>query len=98
MMMLAVITLLTGVLLGMRFKCLVLVPAVALATVAVVAGGVAHDEAAGAIALATLIAAVGLQVGYLGGLFVNHAAIVIRAARVRRAVPHARRAASGHAH
>jgi hypothetical protein len=98
MLTLAIVTLLTGILLGMRFKVLVLVPALALAIGAVLAGGVAHQEDAGAIALAMLIAAVGLQLGYLGGLSVNHALTVMRVARVRRAVPHTRRAVSGHAH
>jgi hypothetical protein len=98
MLTIAIITLLTGVPLGMRFKVLVLVPTVALAMVAVFAGGVAPHEEAGSIALAILIATVGLQVGYLGGLCANQALMVIRAARVRRAVPHARRAMSGHAH
>jgi hypothetical protein len=98
MLTLAIISLLTGILLGMRFKVLVLVPTVALAIGAVLAGGVAHHEQAGSIALAMLIAAVGLQVGYLGGLSGNHAVIVLRAARGRRGVPHTRRAVSGHAH
>jgi hypothetical protein len=64
---LATIALLTGVLLGKRFKVLVLVPTVVLAAGAILAGSIAHHEA-GSITLAMLIAAVGLQVGYLGGL------------------------------
>ena len=98
MLTLATITLLARILLGMRFKVLVLALTVALTMVAVFAGGVAHHEEAGSIALAIVIAAVGLEVGYLGGLCVSQAMMVMRAARVRRAVPDARRAVSGHAH
>jgi hypothetical protein len=63
---LAIIALLTGALLGMRFKVLVLVPTMALAIVAVVAGGIAHHDEASSIGHAMLMAAIGLQVGYLG--------------------------------
>jgi hypothetical protein len=98
MMMLAVITFLAGALLGMRFKCLVLVPALAFVVAAILFGGVAHSEDGGSTALAIVIASIGLQVGYLGGLFTIHAAVLMRAARIRKAVPHARRAVSGHAH
>jgi hypothetical protein len=98
MLTLAITALLTGILLGLRFKVLVLVPIMALAIGAVLAGGIAHHEEAGSVALAMLIAAASLQVGYLGGLSASHAMTVIRAARIRRAVPHTRRAASGHAH
>jgi hypothetical protein len=98
MSMLAIITLLTGAPLGMRFKVLVLVPAVTLAIVAVFAGGIAHHEEAGSIGLAMLVAIIGLQLGYLGGLGASQAVIAVRAARVRRAVPHTRRTVSGHAH
>ena len=97
MSLLAIITLLTGALLGVRFKVLVLVPTVALAIVAVFAGGLAHHEEASSIGLAMLIATICLQVGYLGGLGANQAVMAIRAGRVRRAVPHTRRAVSGHA-
>jgi hypothetical protein len=95
---LAIVTLLTGALLGMRFKVLVLVPTVALAIVAVLAGGIAHHEEAGSIGLAMLIATIGLQVGYLGGLAANQAIMVVRAARVRKAMPHTRRTVSSPAH
>ena len=98
MMMLAVITFLAGALLGMRFKCLVLVPALAFVVVAVLSGGIAHSEDGSSIALAIVIASVGLQAGYLGGLFTIHAAVTMRAVRIRKAVPHTRRAVSGHAH
>jgi hypothetical protein len=76
---LAIITSLTGILLGVRFKVLILVPSVALAVVAVFAGGIAHHEETGSIAVALLLAAVGLQVGYLGGLSASRAVMVIGA-------------------
>jgi hypothetical protein len=98
MLTLAIITMLIGMLLGMRFKVLVLLPTMMLAIVAVLGGGIAHHEQAGSIALAILIAIVGVQVGYVGGLSANHALTVMRAARIRKAVPHTRRAVSGHAH
>jgi hypothetical protein len=70
-MTLAMITFLAGGLLGMRFKCLVLAPGLALVIAAIFAGGIVHHEDAGSIALAITIASIGLQAGYLGGLFVS---------------------------
>ena len=91
----AMITLITGVLLGMRFRFLVLVPATVFAAAVILVIGLAHSDDAGSMMVAMLIAAICLQAGYLGGLFARFAAVVMRAARIRKAVPQARRAMSG---
>jgi len=48
--------------------------------------------------IAMLIAAICLQAGYVTALCARYAAVMMRAARIRRAHPHAGRAVSGHAH
>jgi hypothetical protein len=95
MLMLATITSMTGVLLGMRFTFFVLIPATVFAIVAILAIGVAHADDGGSMVVAMLIAVICLQAGYLGGLFARFAAVLTRAARIRKALPHARRAISG---
>ena len=94
MLMLAMITLMTGVLLGTRFKFLILIPATVFAAVAILTVGVAHADDAGSIAVAMLVAVICLQAGYLGGLFARYAAVMMRAARIRKAHSPARRAVS----
>jgi hypothetical protein len=95
MSILAMITLMTGVLLGMRFKFLVLIPATVFAIAAILAVGVAHADDTGSMVVAMLIAAICLQAGYLGGLFSRYATVVMRAARIRKTLPQSRRAISG---
>lgn len=97
-MMPAMIALLTGVVLGMRFKFLVLIPAVMLATAWAVTIGIAHSDGVPSIALSTVAVCACLQLGYAGGLLMYQGAAVIRAARIRKALPGARRAVSRHAH
>jgi hypothetical protein len=95
MSVLATITFMTGIVLGMRFKFLVLIPATVFAVVAIVAVGVAHADDTSSMVVAMLIATICLQAGYLGGLFGRYAAVVMRAARIRKAHPQARSAISG---
>ena len=95
MLMLATITLATGVLLGMRFKFLILVPASVFIVVAILTIGIAHADDAGSIAVAILIAVICLQAGYLGGLFAHYGVVVMRAARIRKTLPQAKSAVSG---
>jgi hypothetical protein len=95
MLAIAMMTFMTGILLGMRFRFLILIPATVFAFAAILAVGIAHADDASSMMVAMVIAAICLQAGYLGGLFSRFAAVVMRAARIRKAVPQARRAMSG---
>ena len=83
MVMLLIFTMLIGAVLGMRFKVLVLVPATALVVLLIAAAGIAHGDGAGVILLAMVLAAVGLQMGYLGGTGTRFAMAAARAPRLR---------------
>jgi hypothetical protein len=86
MVMLAVFASLIGAALGLKFKVLILVPAIAIAFAIVVVAGLAHSDGILTVALATVLSAAGLQFGYLLGLSCRYLA---RADRMRRAAPHA---------
>jgi membrane protein DedA with SNARE-associated domain len=64
---------LLGALLGIKFRVLILIPALGAILLTVVAIGIAHAHAVWAI-LVTLAAAVSsLQIGYLGGAIMQYA-------------------------
>jgi hypothetical protein len=65
---LAIISVFVGIALGLRFKVLVLVPAIASAIIFVVIAGLARGDGFGSIVLATVIVGVALQLGYLIGI------------------------------
>jgi hypothetical protein len=67
MPMLILFVFLTGALLGMRFKVLILIPAVGIAVIAVLWAGALRGDAASAISLAAALAWAGLQFGYICG-------------------------------
>src|SRR5690242_10323920 len=69
MIALAVSTLLLGVALGMRFKVLILVPALALALVTLAGVGLAGGNGVAARAVAAVLASCCLQLGYVAGAF-----------------------------
>lgn len=56
-----------GSALGLRFKVLVLLPAIFLGVAACTAHGVAQGATIGSVALANVVTAMCLQFGYLGG-------------------------------
>jgi len=68
MVMLTIASLIIGALLGQRFKVFVLVPTIALATVAIAGASLAHGNSAWSTALAAVLVVTGLQMGYLGGM------------------------------
>jgi len=59
---------LIGATLSVRFKFLILLPAIGLATVGTAAVGIAHGDSVGTVMLTIAFTAVALQVGYLFGL------------------------------
>jgi hypothetical protein len=60
-------TLLLGAALAMRFKVLILIPSLVLASIVIVTIGIAAGKSAAAIVIAIAIAACCLQFGYLAG-------------------------------
>jgi hypothetical protein len=72
MAVLSTISAIVGVALGLRFKLLILVPAIGFVAAIIGAGGVASGESPWHLALAIAAAAISVQVGYLGGTLVRH--------------------------
>jgi membrane protein DedA with SNARE-associated domain len=72
MMMLSMVSLLVGVVLGQRFKVIVLIPATAIVLVLAVATGVTPAQTAWSIILMVAAAATSMQIGYLIGIGVRH--------------------------
>jgi hypothetical protein len=66
---LAVIGVLVGIALGLRFKFLILVPAIASAVIFALILGLARDESFGSIVLAIVMAWSAIQLGYFLGIF-----------------------------
>ena len=81
MMTFTMISLLVGMVLGQRFKVLVLMPTVAIALILVIGVGVARADTAWWIVLMVVAAATSLQIGYLMGIGVRHALVAARASR-----------------
>jgi len=84
MLILSLISLLAGAALGMRFKVLILVPAICLALLAILAVGISSSVSFSFIALAMVLAAACLQLGYLGGVGARYAMAAARAGRIQR--------------
>jgi len=97
MSMLATIAILVGAVLGLRFRVLILVPAIGLAALAILVTGIAHSEGLSSIALSVAIASVALQGGYVGGITSRHAVVMARTSRVRKAWPQPHPPVSGSA-
>jgi hypothetical protein len=71
---LAVIGAVVGIVLGLRYKVLILVPATMFAMIAAIIVGVAHADRFWSIVLMTVELIIAIQFGYLAGI-VTHAAI-----------------------
>jgi hypothetical protein len=71
---------LTGVVLGLRFNVLILVPAIGLALFGTAAVGIAHGDRIGSVVLTTVLVASAVQIGYF-------ATIVTRAAFASVRIP-----------
>jgi hypothetical protein len=75
MLVLLAMGIIAGILLGLLFKVLVLVPAILLATAVITVFGFAKGLGFGMIALNVFGAAVSLQVGYIVGAFIATATL-----------------------
>jgi hypothetical protein len=79
----AMLCILIGVLLGLRFKVLILLPAVAVALPVIIAGGVVHGDRPFRIFLCSVLAAAAIQFGYVLGACAR--LLIVRASRLRAA-------------
>ena len=84
MLSLSLISLLVGAVLGMRFRVLVLLPAIFAALLAILAVGISSSINFPVIALAMVLATACLQLGYLGGVATRHVLTLARAGRIQR--------------
>jgi hypothetical protein len=66
-----IIHVLAGAALGLRFKVLILVPAVSLAMLFAVIVGVARGDMFWSIAIAMILVVTAIQVGYLAGMLIR---------------------------
>ncbi len=76
---------LIGAVLGMRFKFLILAPAIGFALTAVFIGSITRGDSAAMILVTAIVASSCLQIGYLSGVVTHHTAVVARAGRTPRA-------------
>jgi hypothetical protein len=75
-----VIGTLFGALLGLRFRALIVAPVIFVAVAIIAVGGMARGDEAKALALAVIVVAASLQVGYVAGCTLR---AVVAAARAR---------------
>jgi hypothetical protein len=83
MSMLMLLAVLAGAVLGMRFKVLILVPAIGLMIVAVLVGGIVRGDGVSIVTITAFLAASCTQIGYLGGTVTRHTMTLLRAGRLR---------------
>jgi hypothetical protein len=86
MLMLDLSVLSIGCALGLRFRVLVLLPAIGLVWMAYLAVGLARGDATSAILVGGALAAVCLQLGYLAGATVAHGPLTSQANKISRSV------------
>jgi hypothetical protein len=91
MLILSLAALLVGAVLGMRFKVLILLPAIVASFLVIGAVGIGSSTGLGFVALAAIVAATCLQLGYLIGVALRHAVGLARASLIQR-VGHSRAA------
>jgi hypothetical protein len=72
MITLATVSLLVGMVLGQRFKVLVLLPAIGFALLLAIGGGIVRADSAWWIVLMAAAAATALQIGYIIGVGIRH--------------------------
>ncbi len=75
---------LIGAVLGMRFKVLILIPAIGLAWIVILAAGIARSDSISAILIATVLASTCLQIGYLCGTVTRYSVALARIGRTRK--------------
>ena len=63
--------LLIGIILGLRFKVLILAPAIAFGSAATLGAGIGHENSNWTILLALVLVITALQIGYFGGALIR---------------------------
>jgi hypothetical protein len=87
MMEILIIGAISGMLLGIRFKVFILVPATLLATMVIIGAATASGHGPVAIVLMVLAGAASLQVGYVGGVLLDVMVLAHLPLRHRRREP-----------
>ena len=83
MFMYAILFLLVGMVVGHRFRILILAPSILVALVLPICLGIARAETIWTITLTTATAITCLQIGYLVGINMRYVVMVVRASRHR---------------
>ena len=81
----AVITILVGVILGQRFKVLILLPATLVASFVAIGFGLMANAEQGVVVFSIIAGAIGLQLGYLAGAVLRYVIAASRAGRLHQA-------------
>jgi hypothetical protein len=69
MELVAIVTLCMGCALGLRFKVFILLPAILISIALITTVALSRGAGIGTVSVLNIIAAVGLQFGYLGGIW-----------------------------
>jgi hypothetical protein len=72
------IFLLIGAALGLRFRFLILIPAIYLTIICIAGGGIAHADRIGTVILSIVLVSTALQIGYLFGVVTRGAIASLR--------------------
>jgi hypothetical protein len=83
---------LIGAVLGMKFKVLILIPAIGFALIVILAAGIARSDSISAILIAAALASSCLQIGYLCGAATRYSIGLARVGRTRKGSLHAQSA------
>jgi hypothetical protein len=78
---LAIIGVVVGVVLGLRYKILILVPALPFAMILAIAVGVGRADTFWSIVLTAVALVIAVQLGYLAGILIHAAIAAIRPSR-----------------
>jgi len=70
-----------GALLGLRFKVLILIPAIVASSAAVVYAGVSYESSAGSILLLIIMMTAAIQFGYFVGTVIGNSLASVRKER-----------------
>lgn len=88
MMILPIVMLLLGMVLGQRFKVLVLVPVMAFIVLVAIGAGVARGQGFLPETLMAVAAIAGLQIGFLAGIAINESNlfVTVRSSKLRTVI------------
>jgi hypothetical protein len=85
MALLAILSFLAGAVLGMRFRVMVLIPAITCALATAIAIGAFRQQTVGSVALVAAATVTCLQIGYMAGIAIRHFLAATRTAGRRNA-------------